>query len=222
MARKLLIMMALISLVFMVQASASLATTYELGQQGDDGTWTWKQGYSGGQPWDQGTEFIAGGPSYADSAATALWKLGFYDGVTFQPYKNLQAGSHTDTTFTVVFDSTAATPNFSINIPGVPNIISNNTIFTYNATYANQGPGLYTITSGVLTGNGTHYDGIDFQFTIVLQDILGDHKNTGYIKSFTLEYPSNGAAQTPIPGAVWLLGTGLLGLACVGRRRRRS
>jgi hypothetical protein len=37
-----------------------------------------------------------------------------------------------------------------------------------------------------------------------------------------LVYPYNGSpVPTPIPGAVWLLGTGLLGLACVRRRRRK-
>ena len=42
MARKLLCMVALISLVLLVQASGSLATTYDLGPQGDSANYTWK------------------------------------------------------------------------------------------------------------------------------------------------------------------------------------
>ena len=47
MARKLLCMVALISLVLLVQASGSLATTYDLGPQGDASHWTWQDLYSG-------------------------------------------------------------------------------------------------------------------------------------------------------------------------------
>jgi hypothetical protein len=37
---------------------------------------------------------------------------------------------------------------------------------------------------------------------------------------FTLDYAAAGAATTPIPAALWLFGSGLLGLAGVGRRRK--
>lgn len=42
----------------------------------------------------------------------------------------------------------------------------------------------------------------------------------GYNADLTLEFAS-GIPSVPVPGAVWLLGSGLIGLASVGRRRTR-
>jgi hypothetical protein len=143
MARKLLIMAALISLVLLAQAPVSLAATYEIGQLGDNSNWTWKHGYSSGHPWDQMTEFIAGAPMYDSSQADSLFKLGFFvSGEAYQPFYNDQEGTLTNSTFTVSFNSTTASPNFFINIPSVPSIMSNDTTFTYNATYSDQGQGI--------------------------------------------------------------------------------
>ena len=49
---------------------------------------------------------------------------------------------------------------------------------------------------------------------------MGNHFNAGYMTSFVLEYNDPNAAHAPIPGAVWLLGSGLLGLAFLRPRRK--
>ena len=56
-------------------------------------------------------------------------------------------------------------------------------------------------------------------FTATLVDIEGNHKNVGFMSSFILEYPYN-SSPVPIPGTVWLLSTGVLGIWCLGRRRK--
>jgi hypothetical protein len=67
MARKLLMMVALISLVLLVQAPGSFAETYTYTYPSDSqitGNYensTWKHGYSDKNPWDAGTEFYMGG-----------------------------------------------------------------------------------------------------------------------------------------------------------------
>jgi hypothetical protein len=224
MARKLFMMMALISLVLLAQATVSLATTYEF--IGIQGNIEWRHQYSDKNPWDAGTEFIAGGPTADATVGDAVWKIGYADATSYQPYTNSNPGvQNPDGSYTIVFDLTSANPGFFFKLPDGTTISSTDTILTYNVTYTfNDGEGgRYSVQSGQIIAEGTNDlspDHTPFRFVGYLNDQEGNHiHNLGYLTSYSLTYPDP-ATPTPIPGAVWLLGTGLLGLACVGRRRR--
>jgi hypothetical protein len=218
MARKLAFLVAVIGLATLALAPASFAATYELGQQGgqqgDEIYLTWWHNYSENEPWEAGTTFVAGAPTFDASLVDADWKIGFNVSGTFQPYINTVPGTQNlDGTYTIVFDATGAEPNFFIAMEGIPSISSTDTIITYNVKYTYTDR--YTATDGIIIGEGTNdLDGMPFRFTASLVDVLGNHQNMGYMSSFKLEV-------VPIPGAVWLLGTGLLGLFCLGRRRQK-
>ena len=219
MARRLIFLVAVIGLATLGLAPASFAATYDLGQQGGDGNYSvWWHNYSETDPWAADTTFVAGSPTYFSTNEDADWKIG-YAGAEFQPFTNSSPGTENlDGSYTIVFDTTTADPNFFINMAGVPDITSNDTTLTYNVTY--NYTDRYAVVSGVIIGTGTNsLDGTPFMFTAVLEDVLGNHQNEGYMTSFILEYPYD-PSTVPIPGAVWLLGTGILGLWCLGRRRQ--
>lgn len=220
MARRLIFWVAVIGLSTLALAPASFAASYDLGQQGGDGNYSvWWHNYSETDPWAAGTEFVAGAPTYYSSAAEADWKIGFA-GTEFQPFTNSSPGTENqDGSYTIVFDTTTANPNFYIDMEGVPYITSSDTTLTYDVTY--NYTDRYSVTSGVIIGTGTNSvdGGTPFMFTAVLEDVLGNHQNQGYMTSFTLEYPYDPSA-VPIPGSVWLLSTGVLGIWCLGRRRK--
>jgi len=69
-----------------------------------------------------------------------------------------------------------------------------------------QSSSLYAITQQSGQTNGTSFN-------------LGTAKLTGSGASLDLVFTGNGSTPVPLPAAVWLLGSGLLGLAGVGRRR---
>lgn len=83
----------------------------------------------------------------------------------------------------------------------------------YNGTTYNNGTGIATITCAATCGNGDTYV-LDYA-AIVPQ---GDPSNFGGV-SYTLRLTGTISA-VPIPAAVWLLGSGLIGLVGVARRRK--
>ncbi len=213
--------MAVIGLATLALAPASFATTYDLGQQGDDSNYyIWWHNYAETEPWVAGTTFVAGSPTYFSSYEEADWKIG-HSGTELQPFTNSNAGTENpDGSYTIVFDATTADPNFVIDMEGVPYISSIETTITYNVRYEYTVAGTYTVVEGTIIGIGTNSSGgEDFMFTATLVDVLGNHQNVGYMSSFILEYPYDPSA-VPIPGTIWLLSTGILGIWCLGRRRK--
>jgi len=132
-------------------------------------------------------------------------------------------GSGTNTywvTYKIVYDS--GNLGFTALNYGGPAISSSNTVITTISTYKaddtytpinNNGYFLQGQTM-TMSGTGTNSDGTPFTFTADLNEVYWDHNHSGYITNFDLVYPA------PLPGAAWLLGSGLLGLGCLGWRRR--
>jgi hypothetical protein len=244
MARKLLCLVALISLVLLVQAVPGLADTYTLiggkGYLNQDGgqisDWTEARGdtlfdaegnpfvINNGYPGCANGDFHA---SFTDEATGQSWMIssGINSAMgTFgTPFED--ANKNLWVTVTIVYD--IGLDKFIAQNYGGPDISSSDTVITTIATYrADPVTGRPLLDNGFMLqgskmsmkGAGTNSDDTPFTFTADLIETYPDHNHYGYADNFQLTYPT--ATPTPIPGAVWLLGTGLLGLACVGRRRR--
>lgn len=239
MARKLFCMVALISLVIFFQAASGLANTYTL-PGGDDLT--------SPSPWNEthGSYSLIGGepvlmePPYPGyvlgdfygtySEASGSWTIG--KGV------NSDHGIWTDpftdqygvlwATVTIVYD--AGDHSFMAQNSDGLNINSSDTVITTIATYKiDPDSGRPLIQNGfnlldqtmTMQGAGTNSDGKAFTFTADLKEVFWNHDHSGYVENFELTYGSADPSAVPIPGAVWLLGSGLLGLACLRPRLKK-
>jgi hypothetical protein len=82
------------------------------------------------------------------------------------------------------------------------------------------GPGPYTAANGSIAGNRPHNPFADqtATFTLALAGVTADTLISNVVFSFGTETGTNVAV--PIPAAIWLFGSGLLGLIGIARRRQ--
>jgi hypothetical protein len=82
------------------------------------------------------------------------------------------------------------------------------------------GPGPYTAANGSIAGNTAHNPFADqtATFTLALAGVTADTLISNVVFSFGTETGTNVAV--PIPAAIWLFGSGLLGLIGIARRRQ--
>jgi hypothetical protein len=235
MVRKLLCMVALIGLVLLVQAAPGLADIYNLSNLGDlsytgdlnHSTWTETRG-------GQSVGFAPSTFKAYSSPDGSEWNIPLLkiDASKSEYSPDYNYWQVIKTTYNTLNDGSSGTPLFTANLAGGTVITSYDTVITLTATYQKENPWdqypsnskEYLIYGGdgqrptfTMEGSGTS-DGTPFTFSATLVERITDHTHDGYFSDFSVNYTA--AAQTPIPGAVWLLGTGLLGLVCVGRRRR--
>ena len=120
-----------------------------------------------------------------------------------------------------------------------PNIQSTDTVITTVGTYQTTADGSfvwlfsdadnpddfgYQLKNHTLqmTGYGTNnLDNQPFTFSAIMNEVLGDNTHDGTFSNFLVTYAGADPSPVPIPGAVWLLGSGLFGLACLRPRLRR-
>lgn len=232
MARKLFLFAALISLVVLAQASPGLTATYTLPSEGYDCLENFIEQYN--TPGSTGSE-LSGWHRWGDGG---LWIIGgevsyYPDGTPYKIKSPVQVtdrdggdGTTNDGvfyTFVYTYDAPVI-PNeemFTVDIPGGPSFVSYDVEFTITATYLKSGDN-WTFEDGDMVGSGYTFESFSdgTPFTLSASIILDSQSYpilNFHFENFELTYP---ASAVPIPGSVWLLGTGLLGLFCLGRRRK--
>lgn len=242
MARKLLCLVALISLVSLVQAAPGFAETYDL--MGGYSTWmnsTWTEtrgmGNDGqvgdGPPGTAFGNFLAQSRNLPDPGIA--WDIELLQ----NPLPGT-VSSRDQVNETITYNITYTTPLnagpvFSaavLDSSGKP-LTSNDFVVTTTATYLmdpvtqlpnnvnNNGYVLYGKNQDIfLTGTGTDLAGDQLTLNGVLYQTYGDHNHYGYATSLTLDVTPGDPSAVPLPGAVWLLGSGLFGLACLRPYRK--
>jgi hypothetical protein len=236
MARKLLVMVALISLALLAQVASGLADMALPGSGGTDVNWVEYHQVPLGSP---GNCFYAGYPEAYSFSSTGITTWGTvhlinqYEGTTTQ-----QNGK---TTLTINYDTIAE--GTAMHIDGEPDIsfgvfqnppgdsqyfvvASSDFKITTTQTYDNDGTLIQETFFGF--GHDLLNNGDYFTLTGTLEPLpYTTYPGTDYVyhrgiftTDLQLTYGSADPSAVPIPGALWLLGTGLLGLACVGRRRK--
>lgn len=229
MARRLfLLWVAIISLALLVQAAPVLAETYEL----PSNNWSWYETYGGTQgsflrPGNVGSTFFGSNTWVVAEGEfegqTGYWEIGDHsDGV--KELTNLEAatesGEHPIITFVTNYDSIVSPGQvkFAADIPGGPSITAEEMLITITGTYINNDSKWHFYNQeGNIEGIGKNSDGTVFTISGILKEYDHDTNHWGYMDEFVLTYP---ASTVPIPGTVWLLSTGFLGIWCLGRRRK--
>ncbi len=226
MARKLSVNLALAALVALVPAGAAWAVTIQLlGYNGNSVIYQEWYGAtdSGLKPGAAGGALEGAYPELTSS--DFVWKIARLtnpsSGTIIQEDEN-------SITYKVTYNSLVTGQGiggegsqirFKLTI-GSFTIISDDLVVETVAKYmrTTQGDGTWYVYEGeIMKGSGTIFgSNLPFTFTGSLYPVnMNSSMHNGYITDFTLSY-----SAVPLPAAVWLLGTGLLGLACLGWRRR--
>lgn len=235
MARKPFLSAALIGLLALSQATPGLAEIYDLPSAAYAWTETFPLDGSAYTPGAIGSMF-SGRHKWGNDG---LWQIGgdySYNAEQskFQinsPVTNKKkAQVSTDSinwfyTFVYTYDDivTEGKVRFIANIPGGPSITSIDAEFKISATYIfDSTKGVWTFQNNqtgeyvaTIEGSGKNINGSPFTISGIIWEDYGDHTHSGHFINFQLTY---GPSPVPIPGAVWLLGTGLLGLFSLKRR----
>jgi hypothetical protein len=233
MARKLIAVAALVALVSLASAGAALAVTYTIDLLSNGGDpYAWQEMY-GSFPPKPGLALGQFKGGYPTLEGGSIWEIARLE--------NTNAATDEDSdpntwTYTVTYDAIKeggglgdGTVKFKLNYNG---LVISSTIFTLttHATYdvlpdydrwvCHAGETIY--------GSGKNdLDGASFTFTGLLLQ-LDTYNSSGHWGTHIAEIddPTNFVLRleytpVPLPAGIWLLGTGLLGLACLGRRRRK-
>ncbi len=126
---------------------------------------------------------------------------------------------HTKFSVNLVYDTfnTVGNIRISLNFSSLPIVSSINLELITTADYNSEREGgRYRRNWGeILSGFDHNRDNTSFIFTATLTEVLGDGDHFGFITcfSFSMSQADPLATPVPLPGTLWLLGTGLLGLA---------
>lgn len=225
MARKLIAVVALLALVSLASAGAALAETYYLTGVGENLIYQEIYGALPNEnphPGNANGEFEATFPTFGFHN-TAEWAIA--------RMKNTNAAIDTNPdpdvyTYTVTYDALKGNgifgPTWRFYVPFL-NLASEDLQIITTATYKaeTEPDNTWVVYAGeTLYGSGKDTLGNNFTLHGILE--VSRYNSSFHdgmiISNLTLEYPSS---AVPLPAGIWLLGTGLLGLGCLGRRRRK-
>lgn len=169
-----------------------------------------------------------GAPMGTDNGVTGTMTMDFGTGAgtasiaspnTFYGYLwtahniTLQANPGPDMTPNTMDDFVHADMLFDWNPAGGPGNV--NIVVSVDFAMAPNGFGGYTVT----TLDSTHDDNLYYPGYIAGDGILGNPMPGGPFAGFNATFGGT-ATPVPVPAAVWLLGSGLLGLVGIGRRKK--
>jgi hypothetical protein len=214
---------AIISLVLMAQVMPGLANPYDLISDAYDCTEVFPLQGGGYTPGDVGSTFL-GSNSWDDD--DAFWQIGDLSGESGKALWNSVKATveiiGDEYTYVYTYDKIeeGGSVKFRAVVPDEGlDITSSDTQITITATYKPSGPLAWSFQSGSMVGSGTD-DVTEIPFTIsaiLFEESNPNHTHYLHFESFKLTYP---ASAVPLPGSVWLLSTGILGIWCLGRRRK--
>jgi hypothetical protein len=130
-------------------------------------------------------------------------------------------------TVNIAYDrlNTARNITLSVNHPGPSTAPSFDLELVVTAEfYKERGGGFYRRDWEDILHSFAHSRGdTSLTLTTTWTEVMDDSNHYSLVKSFSLSlsHGDPSPTPTPLPGAVWLLGTGLLGLGCLRPRRRK-